>query len=97
MRGLICGLTVLAALGIGLFLGVIVGVPFGRSMIHFGELLIYTDCNANAWRVSGIDAAEKKAHFLIYECNAKLAVITDPYGHVVSQVRKSDGRDIGTD
>jgi hypothetical protein len=82
---------------VGLLLGLIAGVGIGRSLPVMGRLLVYTDGNANAWEVQGLDEAEKKAHFLIYECDAKLAVITDLQGRIISQVRKSDGRNLGTD
>jgi hypothetical protein len=95
MRGINLSLTLLLVLVVGFVVGLLIGVGIGRNLPVMDKLLVYSDGNPNAWQVQGLDEAEKKAHFLIYECDAKMAVVITPEGRLIAQVRKSDGRDIG--
>jgi hypothetical protein len=84
------------ALVTGLIVGAIAGTYLGPIMRAHGDYLVYTEENPSAWHLRCIDDAEKKAHFLVYECDAKIALITDDRGQLITQVRKGDGRDLGT-
>ena len=82
---------------VGAWCGVVLACWIGWANPATPTYLVYTEESPSPWRVKSLDEAEKKAHFLVYEGDAKLALITDTDNRVVSQVRKGDGRDVGSD
>jgi len=85
------GMLIFAA--VGLFLGGIsIGIDFQKSTEKYDTYKVYSEGSLNPWIAKGLDDAEKKAHYLVYECDAKLAIITDKKDKLIAQIRKGDGQ-----
>jgi hypothetical protein len=95
LKGFNCWLMILCAFGLGIAAGLVPGLWFGQHLASTRTFLVYSESCPNAWHVNSFDDAEKKAHFLVYDLDANLAIITDSDNRLVSQVRKGDGRDVG--
>jgi hypothetical protein len=82
----------------GVFGAMLFGGMLGRAeqqlTVQKGLYRVYSDGCETPWVIRGLTGAEKKAHFLVYGADCKMALITDSHGTVLDTVTKDGGRDI---
>jgi len=76
------------------FIGTVVAGALDAYQLENAPYQVFSEANPSPWIVKGLPGAEKKAHWLVYGCDCKLAIIMDTNGKVMDQVRNGDGRDV---
>jgi hypothetical protein len=78
----------------GLAVGLTAGIAMDEYSLKHEYYEVYSEGAVTPWKIKGLLNAEKKARWLVYGCDCKVAVIVGADHKVIDQVRTDDGRDI---